>query len=202
MRPAIRKRITKSGLLWIAIAAIVAALGCAGSSEFGEGDEATSGRGSDLLGEEVGGSEFERYGGAMGSELSASERDALGLQTVYFAFDEFSLSGTARETLRRDAEILRSHPEILVEIQGNCDDRGSEEYNLALGERRARAAKDYYNLALGERRARAAKDYLVNSGISRQRISTVSFGESNPATMGQSERAWQLNRRDDFVPKR
>jgi peptidoglycan-associated lipoprotein len=186
MRPAIGKRITKSGLLWIAIAAIVAALGCAGSSEFGEGDDATSGRGSALLGEEVGGSEFERYGGAMGSELSASERDALGLQTVYFAFDEFSLSGTARETLRRDAEILRSHPEILVEIQGNCDDRGSEEYNLALG----------------ERRARAAKDYLVNSGISRQRISTVSFGESNPAAMGQSERAWQLNRRDDFVPKR
>jgi peptidoglycan-associated lipoprotein len=92
----------------------------------------------------------------------------------------------ARETLRRNAEILRSHPEILVEIQGNCDDRGSEEYNLALG----------------ERRARAAKDYLVNSGIGRQRISTVSFGESNPAAMGQSERAWQLNRRDDLVPKR
>jgi peptidoglycan-associated lipoprotein len=186
MRSAIRKRGTRSGLLWIAILAIAAALGCAGSSEFEEGDDATSGRGSALLGTEVGGSEFERYGGSMGSELSAAERDALGLQTVYFAFDEFSLSSTARETLRRNAEILRSHPEILVEIQGNCDDRGSEEYNLALG----------------ERRARAAKDYLVNSGIGRQRISTVSFGESNPAAMGQGERAWQLNRRDDLVPKR
>ena len=69
---------------------------------------------------------------------------------------------------------------------GNCDERGSEEYNLALG----------------ERRARAAKEYLVNSGISNRRISTVSFGESNPVATGRSERAWQLNRRDDFVPSR
>ena len=135
---------------------------------------------------DFGGSEFERYGGAAGSELSPEERAALGLQTVYFDFDQYSLSSGARETLRRNTEILRSRPEILVEIQGNCDDRGSEEYNLALG----------------EQRARSAKDYLVDSGVPRQRISTVSFGESNPAAMGQSERAWQLNRRDDFVPKR
>jgi peptidoglycan-associated lipoprotein len=122
----------------------------------------------------------------MGSELSSVERDALGLETVYFDFDQYSLNSAAREILRRNAEILRSHPEILVEIQGNCDDRGSEEYNLALG----------------ERRAKSAKDYLVNSGIPRGRISTVSFGESNPATIGQTESAWRLNRRDEFVPKR
>jgi peptidoglycan-associated lipoprotein len=186
MRPASTKRIIKNGLLWIAISAVAAALGCAGSPENGEGEDAASGGGSSLYGEEVGGSEFERYGGAIGSELSPAERDALGLETVYFGFDQFSLSDIARETLRRNAEILQSHPDILVEIQGNCDDRGSEEYNLALG----------------ERRARSAKDYLVNSGVSRQRISTVSFGENNPAAMGQTERAWQLNRRDEFVPKR
>jgi peptidoglycan-associated lipoprotein len=187
MRPAIGKRAIKSTLLWIAIGAVAAALGCASSSEYAdeEGDAASGGR-SSLSGEEVGGSDFERYGGTMGSELSSRERDALGLQTVYFDFDQFSLNSTARETLRRNAEILRSHSDILVEIRGNCDERGSEEYNLALG----------------ERRARSAKDYLVNSGISRQRISTVSFGESNPAATGRSERAWQLNRRDDFVPNR
>jgi peptidoglycan-associated lipoprotein len=185
MRLGIRRRIVRIGLVWIAVSAIATALGCA-STEYGEEGGGTSGRGSGLTGEEVGGSEFERYGGAMGSELSEAERDALGLQTVYFAFDEYSLSGVARETLRRNAEILRSHPDILVEIQGNCDDRGSEEYNLALG----------------ERRARAAKDYLVDSGISHGRISTVSFGENNPVAMGQNERAWQLNRRDEFVPKR
>jgi peptidoglycan-associated lipoprotein len=186
MRSATGKRVIRGGLLCVAISLIAAALGCAGSSDFEEGDEATSGRGSSLYGKEVGGSEFERYGGGTASELSAAEADALGLQTVYFAFDQFSLGTSARETLRRNAEILRSHPDILVEIQGNCDERGSEEYNLALG----------------ERRAQAAKDYLVNSGIRRQRISTVSFGESNPAAAGQSERSWQLNRRDDFVPKR
>lgn len=190
MRPAIGRRITRNLLVWTATAAAAAVLGCAGSSELDEeGDYASGSRsGSDgaLYGQEVGGSEFERYGGAMGSELSAAERDALGLQTVYFDFDQFSLSGSARETLRRNAEILHSRPEILVEIQGNCDDRGSEEYNLALG----------------ERRARSAKDYLVDSGIPHERISTVSFGESSPAAAGQSEQAWQLNRRDDLVPKR
>ena len=191
MRPEIGKRITRNLLarnllVWIAACAVAAALGCAGSSDTEEGDAYGSGSNGGLYGQNVGGSDFERYGGATGSELSPAERDALGLQPVYFDFDQYSLSGTARETLRRNAEILHSHPEILVEIQGNCDDRGSEEYNLALG----------------ERRARSAKDYLVDSGIPRQRIATVSFGESNPAAMGQSERAWQLNRRDDFVPKR
>jgi peptidoglycan-associated lipoprotein len=177
---------TRSVLGWIAILAMAAALGCAGSSDFDEEGDASSGRGNALLGQEVGGSDFERYGGALGSELSDAEREALGLRTIYFDYDQFSLDGAARETMRRNAEILRSNPDILVEIQGNCDDRGSEEYNLALG----------------ERRARSAKDYLVNSGISRGRISTVSFGESNPAAIGQSERAWRLNRRDEFVPKR
>jgi len=186
MRPSIGKRITRSCLLWIAIGAVAAALGCASSSEIGEEDDATSGSGSALFGEEVGESEFERYGGTMESELAPAERDALGLETAYFDFDQYSLSSAARETLRRNAEILRSHPEILVEIQGNCDDRGSEEYNLALG----------------ERRAKSAKDYLVNSGISRGRLSTVSFGESSPAAIGQTESAWRLNRRDEFVPKR
>jgi peptidoglycan-associated lipoprotein len=186
MRPAIGIRITRNLLFCAAIGAVAAAFGCAGSSELGEGDGYASGSDGGLYGEDVGGSEFERYGGAMGSELSQAERDALGLQTVYFDFDQFSLDGAARETLRRNAEILHSHPEILVEIQGNCDDRGSEEYNLALG----------------ERRARSAKDYLVDSGIPRERISTVSFGEANPTAAGQSESAWRLNRRDDFVPKR
>jgi peptidoglycan-associated lipoprotein len=186
MRAAFGKRITRSLLLWTAIGAAAAALGCAGSSDLEEGGKYGSGSSSSLYGEDVGGSDFERYGGAMGSELSPEERAALGLQSIYFDYDQFSLSGSARETLRRNAEILHNNPDILVEIQGNCDERGSEEYNLALG----------------ERRARSAKDYLVDSGIPRARISTVSFGEANPAAMGQNDAAWQLNRRDDFVPKR
>jgi peptidoglycan-associated lipoprotein len=181
--PAIGRVVTSSVLLWIAIFAVAAGLGCASDTEEEEGG---AGRGGALVGEEVGGSDFERYGAARGTPLSAEERAALGLKNVYFDYDQFSLDDTARETLRRDAAILQERPEILVEIQGNCDERGSEEYNLALG----------------ERRARAAKDYLVDSGIPRERLSTVSFGESNPAATGGGEQAWQLNRRDDFLPMR
>jgi peptidoglycan-associated lipoprotein len=181
--PTIGNRITSSVLLWIAIFAVAAGLGCAGSDTE---EEEGSGRGGGLVGEEVGGGDFERYGGAKGTPLSPEERAALGLKNVYFDFDQFSLDDTARETLRRNAAILQERPEILVEIQGNCDERGSEEYNLALG----------------ERRARSAKDYLVDSGIPHERLSTMSFGESNPAATGQSEQAWQLNRRDDLLPMR
>ena len=189
MRVVNEKRITGSGLLWIAIAALALAVGCAHDSESvgGEGDDVTRDQRGDLVGEEFGGeSAFERYGGSVGSELSPAEREALGLKTVYFDFDQFSLSPSARETLRQNAEILKTRPEIRVEIQGNCDERGSEEYNLALG----------------ERRARSAKDYLVNSGIPRERLSTVSFGENNPAAVGQSEQTWRLNRRDELIPSR
>lgn len=186
MRSSIGKRVSGNGLLWIALPALAFALACAGSSELEEGaGGAGSGRDGSMYGEEVGGSEFERYG-ATGSELSQAERDALGLQSVYFDFDQFSLDDAARGTLRRNAEILHGHSDILVEVQGNCDERGSEEYNLALG----------------ERRAQSVKDYLVNSGISRGRIATVSYGESNPQAMGHGEAAWRLNRRADFVPKR
>ena len=178
----IGRGVTSSVLLWIAIFAVAAGLGCAGSDTE---EEEGSGRGGALVGEDVGGSDFERYGGK-GTPLSPEERAALGLKSAYFDFDQFSLDDSARETLRRNAAILQERPEILVEIQGNCDERGSEEYNLALG----------------ERRARAAKDYLVDSGIPRERLSTVSFGESNPAATGQSEQAWQLNRRDDLLPMR
>jgi len=182
--PSIGKGFSSSVLLWIAIFAVAAGLGCASDTEE-EGDGSGSGRGGALVGEDVGGSDFERYGGK-GTPLSAEERAALGLKNVYFDYNQFSLDDAAREALRRNAAILQERPEILVEIQGNCDERGSEEYNLALG----------------ERRARAAKDYLVDSGIPRERLSTVSFGESNPAATGGSEQAWQLNRRDDFLPMR
>jgi len=144
VQPAFWKRITRNLLLWTAIGAFAAALGCAGSSDLEEGEGYGSGRsGSAPYGENVAGSEFERYGGAAGTELSPEEAAALGLQSVYFDYDQFSLSESARETLRRNAEILHNNPDILVEIQGNCDERGSEEYNLALGERRARSTTSY-----------------------------------------------------------
>ena len=105
------------------------------------------------------------------------------LQEVYFGFDSFDLSGDARATLKRNADWLKSNQYVRVEIEGHCDDRGTNEYNLALG----------------AKRAQAAKDYLVSLGIPSDRLSTISYGEELPVCREQTEDCWQRNRRDRFV---
>ena len=89
----------------------------------------------------------------------------------------------AREELNQKAEVLRQYPDIRVRIEGHCDERGTVEYNLALG----------------ERRAEAARSYLIDLGIDPDRLTTVSYGEERPAVEGQNEAAWSQNRRDEFV---
>ena len=111
------------------------------------------------------------------------ENGTPSLATVYFDYDDSALRPDAKDGLRRNAEYLRSAASAKVELQGNCDDRGTEEYNLALG----------------KRRAEAAKQYLTDLGISPQRLSTVSFGEENPASPGDGESAWAKNRRVDII---
>jgi peptidoglycan-associated lipoprotein len=123
--------------------------------------------------------------GSMGSR-GGSEASTAGLGTIYFEFDRSALRGDARATLQGNAEYLRRNPRVGVEIQGNCDERGSQEYNLALG----------------MRRAEAAKRYLVDLGIEAARLRTISFGEENPAARGSGESVWAKNRRDDFVVAR
>lgn len=103
---------------------------------------------------------------------------------VYFDFDRSDLRPEARETLNRKAQILRDYPDIRVRIEGHCDERGTVEYNLALG----------------ERRAESARQYLIDLGIDPDRLTTVSYGEERPAVEGRNEAAWALNRRAEFVP--
>jgi peptidoglycan-associated lipoprotein len=105
-----------------------------------------------------------------------------GLQRIQFAFDQHTLSDQARETLAGNAAWLKANPGARVVIEGHCDERGSDEYNLALG----------------ERRALAAQNYLVSLGIAASRLSTISYGEERPLTPGQSEEAWEQNRRAEF----
>jgi peptidoglycan-associated lipoprotein len=105
------------------------------------------------------------------------------LATIYFDFDEFALRPDAQSTLKSNAQLLRDNPSWQIQIEGNCDERGSDEYNLALG----------------KKRAEAAKTYLVDLGIDSTRIATISYGEENPAAQGSDEMAWAKNRRDDFV---
>ncbi|NVN98034.1 MAG: peptidoglycan-associated lipoprotein Pal [Geobacteraceae bacterium] len=105
------------------------------------------------------------------------------LEKIFFDFDSFSLSDSARQALTRNFAVLKQVPEAQIRIEGNCDELGSDEYNLALG----------------ERRAQAAASYLTTLGISGKRLSTISYGKEKPADPGHDENARAKNRRDDFV---
>ena len=103
--------------------------------------------------------------------------------TVFYAYDSFALSNEARETLRRQAEWLQSYPGVTIRVEGNCDERGTREYNLALG----------------ERRANAARDFLVSLGVDPARITIVSYGKERPRDPRSNEAAWAVNRNAQAV---
>ncbi|HWO41072.1 MAG TPA: peptidoglycan-associated lipoprotein Pal [Candidatus Eisenbacteria bacterium] len=126
------------------------------------------------------------------STSSASSLDALQqgkaaeagpLKEIYFDFDKYDLRDDARATLKANATWLKNNPSARVEIEGHCDERGTNEYNLALG----------------AKRAQAAKDYLVSLGIAADRISTISYGEEIPVCKETTEDCYQKNRRARFV---
>lgn len=111
------------------------------------------------------------------AEIKAFESEA-----VYFDYDKADLKPAARATLEKKAGWLRANPQFKLKIEGHCDERGTVEYNLALGERRAKASAKYLNAL----------------GISGDRITTISYGEERPAVPGNNEAAWSKNRRDEF----
>jgi len=106
-----------------------------------------------------------------------------GLNTIYFGYDSVNLSSGARNTLRDNAKFIKKSKKSRVLVEGHCDERGSNEYNLALG----------------ERRANTVRDYLANLGVSKSRLKAVSYGEERPANSGNSETAWSKNRRVEFI---
>lgn len=103
-------------------------------------------------------------------------------ENVYFGFDDSSLTKKARKILTEKVEWLRKNSEVEVVIEGHCDERGTKEYNMALG----------------QRRAQSIKNYLVNAGIDSSRLETVSYGEERPVDPGHNEMAWAKNRRGHF----
>lgn len=117
-------------------------------------------------------------------------RDRLGgmgeggpLRDVTFGYDSFDLSSEARDTLRANADWIQGNSQSKVEIEGHCDDRGTVEYNLALG----------------AKRAKSARDYLTSLGVSSDRLSTISYGEELPLCSEASESCWAQNRRAHFL---
>lgn len=105
------------------------------------------------------------------------------LATIYFAYDSAELSETARRTLSSNADWLKSHADYNIVVEGHCDERGTIEYNLALG----------------ERRASSVRDYLGTLGVARARVRVITYGEERPVDRGHNEAAWSKNRRGEFV---
>lgn len=105
------------------------------------------------------------------------------LATIHFDFDSYALTNSARELLQKNATVLKDNGNVKIRIEGNCDERGSDEYNLALG----------------EKRAKSAMQYLVTLGVEPNRVTVISYGREKPFETGHNDIAWALNRRDDFV---
>lgn len=116
-------------------------------------------------------------------EVKKQAKAAFVNRNIHYSFDSFALSPEARAILDDKVEWLRSNPSAMVTVEGHCDERGTREYNLALG----------------DRRAKSAKKYLVDSGIAGSRIATISYGEERPLENSKSEMAWAKNRRAQFV---
>ena len=138
----------------------------------------------------AGGGGYEDLGsGVSGGDIAGRSAEGteaarrMGLRTIYFDYDQSAIRTDARQALRNNFDILRQRSDVRVELQGNCDERGSSEYNFALG----------------ERRAKAVRDYLAQLGLSSSQMASVSFGEENPAVMGHGESAFSKNRRVDFA---
>jgi len=117
------------------------------------------------------------------ARAKAEAVEELSSVVIHFAFDSYELSEEARSVLALKANVMRRYKNIRVVIEGHCDERGTEEYNLALG----------------ERRARAAYEHLVILGVDPERMSLVSFGEERPVDPGHTETSWEKNRRAEFV---
>jgi len=105
------------------------------------------------------------------------------LKDIHFDFDKYDIRSGDAEILKENAALLMKHPTLKIQIEGHCDERGTSEYNLALG----------------ERRANSAKTYLISLGMRADQISTISYGKEKPLDPGHNEEAWAKNRRDHFI---
>lgn len=144
--------------------AAVALLGACSSNSSDTGASTGAGSGTAMSGSVTPGSQ---------EDLVANVGDR-----IFYAFNSSQVDGDSRGTLDRQAGWLQRYPNVSVQVAGNCDDRGTEEYNLALG----------------QRRANSARDYLVARGVSSSRISTISYGKDRPTALGSTEEAWAQNR--------
>jgi peptidoglycan-associated lipoprotein len=122
-------------------------------------------------------------GNAVVPGSAADFRQSVQSDTIHFDTDQYNIDSTAAAILDSQAQWLAKYPNVAIRVEGNCDERGTREYNLALG----------------DRRANAAKDYLVAHGVAPNRITTISYGKERPIAMGSTPEDWAQNRRDVTV---
>ncbi len=156
------------------------ASGCAGKKPFWKKQRAGGklGAGLEEISEE-----------AIPPELSAKGKDFVETESigdVFFEYDAYNIRTDAKEALKKNARWLKRYPGVEIQIEGHCDERGSNEYNLALG----------------QRRATSARNFLVSLGVEPERIYTISYGEEKPFSLGHNEEAWAQNRRGHFLIRR
>ncbi len=120
------------------------------------------------------------YAVMTGEERAAADRISNGV--VYFEYDRYDLKEESKRVLTQKASVMKQFPQLRVTIEGHCDERGTDEYNLALG----------------ERRARAAYEFLLNLGVVPNQMEMISYGKLHPAVSGYGESVWAQNRRDEF----
>jgi peptidoglycan-associated lipoprotein len=119
-----------------------------------------------------------------GTDLGTSDMgNAMGLETVRFDYDSSLLSSGAKNTLKKDAEILKNNPNVFVQVEGHCDARGGIQYNIALG----------------QRRADAVQHFLVDLGVTESRLTTISYGKERPLVQGDTDEAYAKNRRANLA---
>jgi len=187
----IMQKITITRLLVMLFVLTLLVSGCAKKAEQDENTEGMTQTKTEEVQEEtaaveetsvVDNSAYDAAAAARAAEREAAE----GLVRINFDFDQYVLTDEAKSTLVGNAGLLRAAPAIKVLIEGHCDERGSDEYNLALG----------------EKRALATKNYLVSLGVAADRLNIISYGEEKPLDTAHTKEAWAKNRRADFKVQR
>lgn len=115
--------------------------------------------------------------------IEVEEAEPIVLEDIFFDYDKFNIKKEYKEVLTKNAELLLANPGATLVVEGHCDERGTSEYNLALGEKRAKAVVDFY----------------VTYGVAADRLSMISYGEERPFMKGSNEKAWAMNRRAHMV---
>ena len=171
-------------MIWLGAVVALALTACAGIGAGQTGAAATPGGAAGAPG--TGGAQSYAAGGSgaiQGRGVAGERQNLLEKRTIYFAFDRSVVKSKYRDIIAAHAAYLSAHPPVKVTLEGNTDERGSAEYNLALG----------------ERRAEAVKQMMLVQGVASAQIRTISFGKERPVCTAHDEACWRLNRRVDIV---